>query len=228
MDVPYASLQDLQKELYKLDLFDHYLVQDALLQVERSHIDQMRDDGASYLEQHIYPVTISVIHYYKEQSKIPSVELIVAALLHDAIEDDENFTDEKCMKIFGNKILSIVKPLTKTDYKKFPGTTKQEKKLALTADYLQNLEYAPSEAKIIKLADRLNNLQCIHLSPKKEKLKFYLKETEDFYLPFSKKVSIPFYEKLKFVLESQRQSKKVRRRFCEIDLGNEWGGGWTK
>ena len=206
MEVPNITRIQLLSRLSESGLDSNNLVRKALDQAFRSHHTQERDDGSSYLEQHVYAVTASIIEYRKNAQKQVTPELIAGALLHDVLEDDEKVTDDQFKLDFGDRIFSIVKPLSKKDYRKYPGETKRDMKYALNRDYFAGLERAPNEAKIIKLADRLNNIMCIHLSPKQGKLDFYIEETEKFYLPFAEKVSPYYYSKIEEQIDMLKAS----------------------
>jgi (p)ppGpp synthase/HD superfamily hydrolase len=212
MKVPNTTENELLAELSALALDSNILVRKALAQAFKSHHAQTRDDGASYLEQHVYSVTLSVIRYYRTSQKQVTTELVAGALLHDVLEDDADMTDEQFRKEFGEKVFSIVKPLSKPDYREYPGNTKEDKKYALNLDYFASLRGAPEESRIIKLADRLNNILCIHLSPKLGKMKFYVKETEEFYMPFAEEVSEYYYNIIDKRIEELRARKALPNR----------------
>ncbi|XP_014228171.1 guanosine-3',5'-bis(diphosphate) 3'-pyrophosphohydrolase MESH1 [Trichogramma pretiosum] len=92
---------------------------------------------------------IGVANILVEEGGIYSLPVIMAALLHDTVEDTDTTFDE-IKEHFGEKVCSIVKEVT--DDKSLP---KQERKR------LQIL-HAPSssyEAKLVKLADKLYNLR---------------------------------------------------------------------
>ncbi len=201
MKVPNTTESQLLTELSALALDSNALVRKALAQAFRSHHAQARDDGASYLEQHVYSVTLSVIRYCGTVQRQVTAELVAGALLHDVLEDDADMTDEQFREEFGEKVFSIVKPLSKPDYREYPGETKEHKKYALNLDYFASLRKSPEESRIIKLADRLNNILCIHLSPKPGKMDFYIKETEDFYMPFAEEVSEYYYNMIEKRIE---------------------------
>ncbi len=201
MKVPNTTESELLKELSALALDSNALVRKALAQAFKSHHAQTRDDGASYLEQHVYSVTLSVIRYCGTVQRQVTAELVAGALLHDVLEDDADMTDEQFKEEFGEKVFSIVKPLSKPDYREYPGETKEDKKYALNLDYFASLGKSSEESRIIKLADRLNNILCIHLSPKPGKMEFYVKETEAFYMPFAREVSEHYYEMIEKRIE---------------------------
>jgi GTP diphosphokinase / guanosine-3',5'-bis(diphosphate) 3'-diphosphatase len=90
-----------------------------------------------------------------DKGKVSDFDVLTAAVLHDTLEDTAT-TERELLGMFGAKITSIV--LEVTDDKTL---SKQERKQ-------KQIEKAPNsskEAKLIKLADKLCNLQDILLSP---------------------------------------------------------------
>ena len=83
----------------------------------------------------------------------PSV--VIAALLHDAIED-QGVTAETLAAEFGQRVADIVMDVT--DDKALP---KQERKRLQVA----HAPHKSREAKLIKLADKISNLRTIATSP---------------------------------------------------------------
>lgn len=204
MKTPNTSRSGLLLEISAVGLGSNALVGRALDRAYMSHRAQERDDGSSYLQQHVYPVTLSVVKYYRRLRKLVTPELVAGALLHDVLEDDDDVTSKQFEEEFGKKVFSIVEPLSKPDYREYPGDTKKDRKYALNREYFAGLRIAPEESKIIKLADRLNNILCIHLSPKPGKMLFYVEETEKFYLPFAREVSEHYYDRIKARIEELR------------------------
>jgi (p)ppGpp synthase/HD superfamily hydrolase len=82
-------------------------------------------------------------------------DLIVAALLHDAIEDQQ-ITREKIAAEFGERVARLVEEAT--DDKSLPKPMRKQ---------LQ-IETAPNksrDAKLLKLADKISNLRSVAVSP---------------------------------------------------------------
>jgi len=206
--VPNNTIIDLIGYLEYFNLKDNRLINSSLEQSMNSHEYQERDGGESYLEQHIYPITIDVmLHYDKEITP----EIVSAALLHDVLEDDKSVDVNYFTNQFGSEVYSIVKPLTKSEWRSFPGNSKSEKKHALNLEYFKELNESSDASKIIKLADRWNNIQCIHLAPDKDKLNYYIAETKEFYLPFAKENSTSYYEKISNRVEQLESMIKVKQ-----------------
>ena len=82
---------------------------------------------------------------------------LIAAILHDTLEDTETTPDE-IRALFGEKVLSVV--LEVTDDKSLPKETRKQ----------MQIDHAPhisSEAKLVKLADKICNLyDLIHSPPR--------------------------------------------------------------
>ena len=116
------------------------------------HRDQRRKDreASPYIN---HPIEVAeTLHSVGEVSDIPT---LVAAILHDTIEDTET-TDDEIRIAFGDDIASLV--LEVTDDKKLP---KQERK-RLQIETASNKSKA---AKQIKLSDKICNVRDITNSP---------------------------------------------------------------
>lgn len=83
------------------------------------------------------------------------IELIVAALLHDAIEDQRKSWEEIAC-LFGERVADLVEEVT--DDKALP---KAERKRL----QIQNAPKKSRDAKILKLADKTANLRALVASP---------------------------------------------------------------
>jgi GTP diphosphokinase / guanosine-3',5'-bis(diphosphate) 3'-diphosphatase len=117
------------------------------------HRDQRRKDQAAspYIN---HPLALAHVLSNECGDAISDV-VIVAALLHDTIEDTET-SDAEIASQFGEEVLSIVCEVT--DDKSLP---KAERKLL-------QIEHAPhlsKEAKLVKLADKICNLRDMADSP---------------------------------------------------------------
>ncbi len=95
----------------------------------------------------IHPVRITLILRSVGFNEFEHEELMIAALFHDLCEDTDT-TLEEIDKKFGEKIVSIVDELSK------PADALDHKK----DQWLENFINNSKEAKIIKIADRIDNL----------------------------------------------------------------------
>ena len=116
------------------------------------HNDQRRkDEKASPYINHL----IGVAETLWSVADVRDVSLLTAAILHDTIEDTDATADE-IKSQFGEEVLSLV--LEVTDDKSLPKQTRKQ---------LQ-VEHAPhksEKAKLLKIADKVNNISDIIQSP---------------------------------------------------------------
>ncbi|HEX3568825.1 MAG TPA: HD domain-containing protein [Candidatus Saccharimonadales bacterium] len=182
------------------------LMDRAIVQVELSHRNQLRDNGNPYLTEHIYPVAYEVIKSYGDLSA-PKI-VVISALLHDCIEDDPGFTYETCRAKFGKRIADIVQALTKNE-KENAVSNNQEEKTQLNRIYMRRLLSGPSEALIVKLADRFCNLATVQTikSTNPGKYNRYIQETRVLFLPLAEQYSTYFYDQLRVLLQNLESSK---------------------
>lgn len=110
------------------------------------HRDQRRKDSKEtpYIN---HPV--GVAHILSSEGNITDLDVLMAALLHDTVEDTDTSIDE-IENVFGPKIRGIVAEVT--DDKSLP---KQERKRL----QIEHALTASREAKLVKLADKLYNLR---------------------------------------------------------------------
>jgi len=86
---------------------------------------------------------------------VREVNLLVAAILHDTIEDT-NTTKEEIKKEFGDEVLELV--LEVTDDKSLPKQTRKQLQV-------EHVPRKSDKAKLLKLADKINNIRDIIKSP---------------------------------------------------------------
>ena len=119
------------------------------------HRDQRRKDAdASPYINH----PIALANVLANEGDIANEDVLIAALLHDTIEDTQT-SEEELKKEFGSKIASIV--IEVTDDKSLP---KAERKL----QQIEHASHSSIEAKLVKLADKICNLRDMLCSPPKD------------------------------------------------------------
>lgn len=131
-----------------LELLDE-TPQAALQYATQAHQGQTRSGGEPYIG---HPVRVAnIIKQYKQSHNLDA--LLQAAYLHDTIEDTAT-TQEALHDLFGGLVASLVQELT-SDLEKIKQVGK--------ADYLAKkmAHELSSWALLIKLADRLDNVQDI-------------------------------------------------------------------
>jgi len=111
--------------------------------------------------------------------KLPK-ELIIAGILHDALEDG-NTTEEEIKRNFGNEIAFLVQGVTKIGFYRYKTKNLQQ------AENLRKLILAITKdirIAIIKLADRLDNMRTLMYLPETKQKEIAL-ETEDVFVPLA-------------------------------------------
>jgi (p)ppGpp synthase/HD superfamily hydrolase len=118
----------------------------------RWHVHQRRKGAAEepYVN-HLLEVALLVA----QATDGANPNIVMAALLHDAIEDSE-VPREIIAKAFGDRVARLVEELT--DDKSLD---KQTRKRA----QVENSPKKSKQAKVIKLADKISNLRAINASP---------------------------------------------------------------
>jgi len=143
---------------YPLTDTDRELIKTAYAFSESKHAGQTRNSGEAYMT-HALAVAVNCAELGMD------TETIVAALLHDVLEDTET-TDEEIQKLFGNNILFLVKGVTKLGKVKYRGQQRH-------VESMRKFFVAMAEdvrVLIIKLADRLHNVSTLeHVRPDKQK-----------------------------------------------------------
>ena len=173
------------------------------------HKSQNRKSGEPYIT---HPLHVAIYLCELNFDK----ETIAAALLHDLIEDTETSYDD-IKKEFGEEVADIVDGVTKLDKIKY--STNEEAK----ADAIRKMVIAMSKdirVLILKLADRLHNIQTIeyHQDWKQEKI---ANETLYVYAPLAHRLG---FQSIKHVLEDKsfkilhaNQDKEIQDMITETN-----------
>lgn len=90
-------------------LYKDKLIVKALEISKRIHKSQIRDSGNSYLEEHIYPVTLNLINRHSTHPDLNT--LVIVALLHDTVEDGD-LPDGYLTKEFNEEIEKMRSEIT--------------------------------------------------------------------------------------------------------------------
>jgi len=166
----------------------------AISIVEKYFHTVPRDDGSRYTEQHLYPIAVDVMEYFG--SSVHD-EYIIAALFHDLYEDTSYTAMKEDFPTLHLLIDQLVLPVTK----QYKARTKEEKMMR-SKEYLTGILRAPYPAQVIKVFDRINNVQCVG-GALASKRAYYLKETKELYLPFARKVDSTLFRRLEEIYYSQ-------------------------
>lgn len=120
----------------------------------KKHMNQRRNNELD--EPYInHPISLANLLCNELDGLHIDTSIVVAALLHDTIEDTKT-THEEIADIFGNRVLQIV--LEVSDDKSLPKKTRKR----LQIEQAKSLSY---DARIVKLADKICNLRDMVISP---------------------------------------------------------------
>ena len=166
---------------------DEDLLNRAYVYAMKAHGTQTRASGDPYFS---HPLEVAAI---LTDLKLDDAT-IVAAVLHDTIEDTET-TREEIDRLFGEQIGKLVDGLTKIE--KLDLVSKQarqgenfRKLLLAVADDVRVL--------LVKLADRLHNMRTLHFVPPEKRARI-AQETLDIYAPLAGRMGM---QRLREELES--------------------------
>jgi len=188
-----------------------------------AHDEQYRKSGEPYV---IHPILVASIVASVTNDKT----MIIAALLHDVVEDTE-YTIEDIQTHFGDEVAHLVEGLTKIfdiRQEKLPSSDQNEKllKFALTFRKILLASIKDLRVLIVKLCDRLHNMLTLDALPP-NKQKRIAEETLVVYAPIAHKLGISKiknyledlsfkyiypedYKKIDDYLESHKQNLNLR------------------
>ena len=167
--ISYQSLSDSDKKIIRL-AFD--------MAVE-AHIDQKRKSGEAYI---FHPISVAKI--VAQQIGLDATS-ICAALLHDVVEDTK-FSIKDIERHVGNDIAKIVNGLTKIS------NLKKDRNISLQAENFRKMLLTLNDdvrVIIIKIADRLHNMQTMDSMPEYKQVKI-ASETLYIYAPLAHRIGL--------------------------------------
>ncbi len=132
-------------------------------------IEQHRKVGGNQFRHCLATMTILLDYHF-----IDSI-LLKAAIVHDLLEDSTKVRPEELLTVDseGPRVLELVLELSR------------DRNNQTKIEYLEKLLYSgSSNAKIVKLADRISNLTDLHLFVfSKDKAEKYIDQTENYIIP---------------------------------------------
>lgn len=164
-------------QLGELSASDKALITEAYNYAAQAHASHTRYSGEPYMV-HLADVG------YKLASMGMSPQTIAAGLLHDSIEDTP-VTTKDIKEKFGDEILFLVDGVTKLSSVRYHGTDRHN-------ESLRKLFVATSQdirVLIIKLVDRLHNMETLGHVPKEKQLRI-ARETLEIYVPVAHRLGM--------------------------------------
>lgn len=158
------------------------LLGDAYDFAKLHHGEQLRDSGDAYYS---HPVAVASLLADFRLDEIT----IVAGLLHDVVEDTAvgiGYIESR----FGSDVAELVEGVTKLETLEKKNTLSKE---AAQAENFQRFILATTSdirVLLVKLADRLHNLQTLHHKKKAESRQRTARETMDIYAPLARRVGL--------------------------------------
>jgi GTP pyrophosphokinase len=167
--ISYQTLSEKDKKMIRL-AFDTAV---------EAHNDQRRKSGEAYI---FHPINVAKI--VAQQIGLDATS-ICAALLHDVVEDTR-FTLEDIERLLGNTVAKIVHGLTKIS------SLKKDKNISLQAENFRKMLLTLNDdvrVIIIKIADRLHNMQTMDAMPEYKQVKI-ASETLYIYAPLAHRIGL--------------------------------------
>lgn len=171
------TAEEIIGKMAKLSDQDEALIRHAYTYAEKAHSTQTRYSGEPYMT-HIAEVG------YKIAEMGMGPRTVAAGLLHDTIEDTEA-TAEDIKAKFGEEILFLVEGVTKLSSVRYYGKDRHN-------ESLRKLFVATSQdirVLIIKLCDRLHNMETLGHVPAEKQLRI-ARETLEIYVPVAHRLGM--------------------------------------
>ncbi|OUR85129.1 bifunctional GTP diphosphokinase/guanosine-3',5'-bis(diphosphate) 3'-diphosphatase [Colwellia psychrerythraea] len=170
---PLKELSSTYLSKVQIDLLKH-----AYIVARDAHDGQMRSSGDPYIT---HPVAVAI---NLAQMNLDH-ETLMAALLHDVIEDTE-VTKDELAELFGHTVAELVEGVSKLDKLKF--NNKEE----MQAENFRKMVLAMVQdirVILIKLADRTHNMRTLG-SLRPDKRRRIARETLEIYAPIANRLGI--------------------------------------
>lgn len=174
----YLSYEQLREKLATGDKYDLAVIDRAYQLAYDAHGEQKRRSGEPYIT---HPVQVAALLWELGMD----TDCVVAALLHDVVEDTPTSLDE-VSKQFGPDVALLVDGVTKLGKIQF--TTKEDEQ----AENIRKMLLAMSKdirVILIKLCDRLHNMRTLEVMPEQHRRDKAL-EVMEVYAPIAHRLGI--------------------------------------
>ena len=180
-----AAIAQAYKELLRvsyqtLSKDDKKLIRHAFEVALDAHKDQRRKSGEAYI---FHPIAVAKI--VAQEIGLDATS-IAAALLHDVVEDNPDYTIADMERLFGETVARIVDGLTKIS------VLNKEMDVSLQAENFRKMLLTLNEdvrVIIIKIADRLHNMQTMESMRDDKQIKI-ASETLYIYAPLAHRIGL--------------------------------------
>ncbi len=180
-----AAITKQYKQLLKvsyrtLSAKDKKLIRSAFDLAVDAHKEQRRKSGEAYI---FHPLAVAKIVAQEIGMDATS---IAAALLHDVVEDNPNYTIDDIQQLFGEAVARIVDGLTKIS------SLKKDMDVSMQAENFRKMLLTLHDdvrVIIIKIADRLHNMQTMEAMKPEKQVKI-ASETLYIYAPLAHRIGL--------------------------------------
>jgi (p)ppGpp synthase/HD superfamily hydrolase len=126
-----------------------YRIEQAIRAAAILHKNQVRKGDVPYpYVTHTFAVAMIVADYTDKE------DVIIAALLHDTLEDTD-YTRDELQEDFGGTVLTLVESVTR------PEPKENENWMEMKKQYVKQLKNAPPDALIVAAADKIHNMRSM-------------------------------------------------------------------
>ena len=181
-----ARFQELEDKLKNMSEEDLARVRDAYQYAKTYHEGQLRKDGSPYITH-----PLEVAHLVAELGL--DADSIMAALLHDTIEDTDA-TYEEVAKRFTPAVADLVEGVTKLDKVKY--TSIEEKQMENLRKMLMAMA-KDVRVMLIKICDRVHNIRTMEFQSERKRREKSL-ETLEVYAPIAHRLGM---QRMKWEME---------------------------
>lgn len=171
------SVDNIIAQLNNVTSEDKEMVRRAYTLASEAHKEQKRYSGEPYIEH------VSAVGYKLAEMGM-GPRTVTAGLLHDTIEDTD-VTPQQIKEAFSEEILFLVSGVTKLSSVRYHGTDRHN-------ESLRKLFIATSQdirVLLIKLIDRLHNMETLEFVPKEKQLRI-AQETLEVYVPVAHRLGM--------------------------------------